>query len=145
MGEVTRRELLSAVELVRRDNIYWITSRLNAGFWVPCCPIRAGLQYREPTASEKKTQDQNFWSIPFLMKQGWGSCGDLNAFRAAALTAIYGIPTRMLDPAQGSTSYHVTYLTPWGPEDITKNYSERECRCPAYRLDRPQALPGKAA
>lgn len=145
MGEVTRREILRAVELLRIDNIYWITSRLNAGYWVPCCPLKAGVEYREPDARERQTPDQNFWSGPFLFAQKYGACGDLNAYKAAALTAIYGIPTRMLDPAQGATSYHVTYLTPWGPEDITQNYANRRCQCPAYHPQMAAVVKGKAA
>ena len=145
IGEVTRREILRAVELVRLDNIYWITSRLNAGFYVPCCPLAAGVEYREPTAQEKKTAEQSFWSGPFMFDQGWGSCGDINAYKAAALTAIYGISTRMLTPAQASTSYHVDYLTPWGPEDETQNYRQRRCRCPAYHPTLAQALDRRAA
>lgn len=133
VGEVTRREVAKAVELVRLDNIYWITSRLNSGLHVPCCPIKAGVKYREPTTKDKKTPDQNFWSAPFMFDQGWGSCGDLNAYMAAAYTAIYGIPTSILAPSQGQTSYHITYLAPWGPEDITQNYNTRKCRCPVFQ------------
>lgn len=134
-GEVTRREIQRAVELVRLDNIYWITSRLNAGFYVPCCPHAAGVEYREPTAQEKVTPDQNMWSAPFMFKQKWGSCSDINAYKSAALTAIYGIQTRILTPAQGATSYHVNYLTPWGPEDETVDYANRSCKCPAFHPD----------
>ena len=135
IGEVTRRELQKALELLRMDNIYWITSRLNAGFWVPCCPKAAGVKYRE-TTEETPTHEQSFWSGPFMFEQGWGSCGDINAYKAAAMTAIYGIPTRVITPAQGVTSYHVDYVTPWGAFDETQGYAQRRCNCPKYHPSR---------
>jgi hypothetical protein len=133
IGEATRREVEHALNLLRIDNMYWISARLNSGLPVPPTAHAAGVEYLEPTAAEAKTSTQEFFGAPFLFRERkhgsgktclHGACGDLAAYDAAALTVMSNVPTRIIVPAQGPTRYHALVITPYGPYDPTRRNEE---------------------
>lgn len=129
LGEATRREIAHTLENHKADNAYWISAMLNSGKTPPCCTKAMGIDYRPPVGNEKLTPRQQFFSAPFLLQRGHGACGDIHAYDAAALEVLFGVPTQILVPAQGRTSYHVVMLTPAGPIDRTRNWDTRKCEC----------------
>lgn len=129
IGEATRREVTEALNLLRLDNMYWISARLNSGLPVPKSAREGGVTYLEPTAAEEKTPEQQFFAAPFLFRPRrhgsgrvlkHGACGDIAAYDAAALTVLKGMPTRVIVPAQGPTNYHALIVTPHGAYDPTR-------------------------
>lgn len=129
IGEATRREIAKTLEVVKADNAYWISALINSGKKPPCCAKSMDIDYRPPVGSEAKTSTQEFYSAPFMFTRGHGACGDIHAYDAAAMEVLFRVPTKILVPAQGATSYHVVMLTPAGPMDRTKNWKERKCNC----------------
>lgn len=129
LGEATRREIASVLNVLKADNAFWISAQINSGFTPPCCTKAMGIDYRPPVGAEKTTPVQEFFAAPFLLERGRGACGDICAYDAAALETLYGIPTEVLVTAQGATSYHVVMLTPAGPMDPCDNWSRRQCQC----------------
>lgn len=130
LGEATRREVQNALNLLRLDNMYWISARKNSGLPVPASAALGGVTYLEPTQAEAETSTQEFFGAPFLFEPRphgsgkvlrHGACGDIAAYDAAALTVLLEIPARVIVPAQGPTRYHALVVTPQGAYDPTRS------------------------
>lgn len=137
IGEARRREIQSLLNVLRVDNMYWIAAQMNRaeqgkGPMPPTSARAAGVAYRPPTAAEAKTADHHFWGAPHLLKPRLhrpsgqtlkhGSCCDIAAYDAAAITMFKKLPTQVMVPrsgAPGVSSYHANIMTPYGPADPT--------------------------
>ena len=124
-GEVLRRQLAEALNMLKDDNRYVINAMLNSGEHVPDTVIDADLDY-EPSQHMKAVHGeptQEFFGMKRMFEMGTFSCGDAAAYEAAVQEEKYGVPTEVIvTPTTGDSDYHALYVTPEDVVDPTENW-----------------------
>lgn len=130
-GSSDEPELLSALcEIVTQDNVRWMQRAASRGHVVPECAADAGIRYRPPTMSQHRRGHVEIHGAQSMIDQGWGACGGLACFDAAALRFRgQDASPRIVAGPWGPGSYHAIVETAAGHFDPAQLLTEGNRAC----------------